>query len=186
MLGWLDNAVMLILWVMTAATLAGSVAMMWGEKMDVLVTYSECQVEYQVLSTRYNYLMNKKAEISQMLLGIHSPSLEKIGGSNPSELGHKVILFNEEINVKKQPNGKTINEEMMDLEKKMDRLVEIMKEIESVISRIRGIEAQLFYQIMINGLKPTEAVEKVARENYISQETAWRKYRNIKNLLTVK
>lgn len=151
--------------------------------MDSIRTIRDTQNDIKIISKRLEILEMKKEELHSRYLGIHSASGEMFKGSK--ENYSKVIAYLHKFEVEKQSNGLSIKEEIDQLTDKKIYLLGQLEKMHSTLKELKGIEYQLYYKMAVDGLKTTEAVEAVAEENYISKETAWRRYKNIKKL-TVK
>ena len=56
-----------------------------------------------------------------------------------------------------------------------------MDKLDDILSKMTGIEYELFYEIVYNGTNITKAVEHIAYENDKEPQTIWKNYyRNIK------
>lgn len=64
---------------------------------------------------------------------------------------------------------KQVNEEITELEK-------TIKIIEQNLKELQDPEYKIFYQMVINGLKPTEAVRRVSFEVGKEESTLWKNY----------
>lgn len=52
----------------------------------------------------------------------------------------------------------------------------IINKIEIHLGEMKGIEHKLYYEIVVNGLNPNKAVEKVSMYNDISVSAIWKNY----------
>ncbi len=75
------------------------------------------------------------------------------------EEGNKIITMNKE--------------ELTRLKKIYEKKI---KNVESNLKQLDGIEYKLYYEMEVNGLNPNKAVEKVARNVNASTSTIWKSY----------
>ena len=75
------------------------------------------------------------------------------------EEGNKIITMNKE--------------ELTRLKKIYEKKI---KNVESNLKQLDGIEYKLYYEMEVNGLNPNKAVEKVARNVNASISTIWKSY----------
>lgn len=53
---------------------------------------------------------------------------------------------------------------------------EVLKQMETDLRNLNGIENKLYFEIVINGLKPSKAIEKVSMEEEKDVSTLWKNY----------
>lgn len=63
---------------------------------------------------------------------------------------------------------------------KLRKIIEIQEkqlfQIEQDLSKMTGIQNRLYYEIVMNGLKITKAIEKIAEEEQMDISTIWKNY----------
>lgn len=65
-----------------------------------------------------------------------------------------------------------------------NELSKILNDMKEKLKNLKGIEQELFYEIVINGLNVTKAVDKVAFHNDVDSSTIWKRYyKNVKKEL---
>ena len=62
------------------------------------------------------------------------------------------------------------------LEKLQEKLVNILRQIEEKLKELKGIERELFYEIMVKGTNVTKAVDKVSITYDVDPSTIWKYY----------
>lgn len=69
-----------------------------------------------------------------------------------------------------------LKEEKEKLINLVDHLVSMISIMETHLKELTGIEHSLYYQIMVKGLSPTKAVDKVSFQHDKDVSTIWRNY----------
>lgn len=77
------------------------------------------------------------------------------------------LILNYETEIALEKN-RLIN--MIDNEEKM------IKQMESDLQNLNGIENKLYYEIVINGNNVTKAIDKVASSEFVDTSTLWKNY----------
>ncbi len=77
------------------------------------------------------------------------------------------LILNYETEIALEKN-RLIN--LIDNEEKM------IKQMESDLQNLNGIENKLYYEIVINGNNVTKAIDKVASNEFIDTSTLWKNY----------
>ncbi len=100
---------------------------------------------------------------------------------NYLNIKHKLNILNTSIEILKEYDKSIANcTEKLSVTKK--KLKEKMSIIENDLKALKGIENELYYEIIVNGYKPTKAVDIVAFKEDIDASTIWKKYYpNVKN-----
>ena len=62
------------------------------------------------------------------------------------------------------------------LEKLRKKLNDILNQIEEKLSNLKGIERELFYEVMVKGTNITRAVDKVSFAYDVDPSTIWKNY----------
>lgn len=80
-------------------------------------------------------------------------------------------------------NLKEINkkEEMLKKEKELylnwqEDLEQVIKEIEAYLKELKGIEKELFYEVVVKGTNVTRAIDKLAYIYDLEPSTIWKNY----------
>lgn len=71
---------------------------------------------------------------------------------------------------------KYINDEKKKISNMMIVQEKIINQMEADIQKLKGIENKLYYEIVINGLGITRAIDKVASSEFVDVSTLWKNY----------
>lgn len=69
-----------------------------------------------------------------------------------------------------------LEKEKQELQQLKQTYEQLLKEIEQDLKQLNGIEQKLFYEITINGLNVTKAVDKVSVVYDLDPSTIWKNY----------
>ncbi len=58
----------------------------------------------------------------------------------------------------------------------IDNEQKVIKQMESDLQKLNGIENKLYYEIVINGTNVTKAIDKVASNEFVDTSTLWKNY----------
>lgn len=151
--------------------------------MESIKTYSDTKNELKIVQARIRLLNDKKSELMYKYCGVHSISFDKEGGGGTPSNNSPVVAYLEAVETRKQENGLSIQEELENLAEREKTLSSVISDMESALYLLKGLEYKIYYQIIVKGKEINEAIEYVAQENYISERTAWRYYKNVKKYL---
>ena len=85
----------------------------------------------------------------------------------------ELVKINIETLNNKEKHLKDIKNSLKELELKLENNT---KKIESKLKDLKGIEQELFYSILVEGINPTKAVDNVAFKNDKDPSTIWKNY----------
>lgn len=139
--------------------------------MNVFQAYSNTKAECDVLKLRLELMRERETKIEDMYaLPNYSPvDIEKY----ISESGRRT-----------NDTQRTVYEEISMLEKDISKYELALKGMEESLVMMQGIEYDLYKAIVIDGMKPSVAVEKVSNQCGKSESTLWRNaYKKIKTFL---
>ena len=135
--------------------------------------YTNTLLELRTCEERYRLLQERREVYYVKYLGVRSPNFEKIGsGKNWSIDGMSVFL--DLVGRINPQTGMSLDEELEMLARQIAELNTVLKKIRAALRKMEGLEFQLYVAIVIDGLTVTEAVQKTAEKNYLSEQTVWR------------
>ena len=151
--------------------------------METIRCIKDTESELKIVNERIEILENQKMALHIKYLGVKSPNLE-----NPMNLtsygdNSKVVAYLHAVEVKKQSNGMSIEEELKILHERSEFLFQKLLTMNFYLKNLKGIEYQIFSKIVVDGKNVTRAVEEVCEEKDISLMTGWRKYNKIKKIV---
>lgn len=138
-------------------------------------SYCNSIIELKVAQERLQYLQNKKEELFTLYIMPKAMQVDNVGGQNKPKNTDNVMRYVVAVNTPNE-NGLSINEEIELLQKQVNHLTALLETMTKSLISLKGIECQLFVEIMINGSKPSEAVNKIAEQSYMSVANVWKHY----------
>lgn len=92
-------------------------------------------------------------------------------------------ILNERLDIIKKEKESLLKEERI-IKETIDLYVNEINSIKKNMSNLKGIEYELYTEIVINGLNASKAVEKVAEKNEKDVSTIWKNYYpNVKKII---
>lgn len=139
--------------------------------------YTDTLIEYKLAKLRLKHLLEKKEELYVMYLGLKSPQLGEEAPQVSKVNRDKMIAYLNALEEVRY-NGLSLNEEIKIVSNEVDTLESIVESMTKSISSLEGIEGKLYYEIVVNNRKPTDAVKYIAESEHISEPVIWHKYYN--------
>lgn len=137
--------------------------------------YTNTRCELEMAKTRLNLLMDRKEKLYCKYFPITAKLKEVIvdGGDKNND---KMADYLHELYEVDIGTGKSLAEEISYQQETVDKLQGYLNIMADSLSKMTGIEYQLFYEIVYKGVKITKAVENVAVANDIEPQTIWKNY----------
>lgn len=134
--------------------------------MLAIKSYTNSILEKEILEIRLKVLMDREEKIYNNCLLL----------KNKNNFAKYIY----ELSKKNSLTGESIKEEIMDLREEKEKLEKTLFEMEKGLKGLTGVTKELFTEIVFNGLKPTKAVEKIAKHKNMSINNVWKNhYRKI-------
>jgi len=135
-------------------------------------TNTKCELE--MAKTRLNLLMDRKEQLYCKYFPITSKLKEvMVDGSRNND---KMADYLHELHEVDIGTGKSLEEEITYQQQNVDKLQGYLNVMADSLSKMTGIEYQLFYEIAYKGINITKAVDKVASVNDVEPQTIWKNY----------
>lgn len=138
-------------------------------------SFTDTKCELEMAKTRLNLLMDRKEKLYCKYFPITSKIKEVMvdGGSKNND---KMAEYLHELYDIDIGTGKSLAEEIEYQQQNVEKLQGYLNTMADSLSKMTGIEYQLFYEIVYKGVKITKAVENVAIANDIEPQTIWKNY----------
>jgi len=148
--------------------------------MFTIRSYTDTKCELDMAKTRLNLLMDKKATIYRKYFPL-TPTLKEIVVDGGEENNDKMADYLHEINVIDVGTGMSIEGEIAYQQNIVEQLQGYLNSMSESLSKMTGIEYQLFYEIVYNGINVTKAVDNIAYKYDVDVSTIWKKhYKKVK------
>ena len=148
--------------------------------MYIIRTYTNTKCELEMAKTRLNLLMDRKEKLYCKYFPITSRPKEIVvdGGEKDND---KMALYLHELYLIDVGTGMSLAGEIDDQQETVNNLQNYITNMESTLSKMSGIEYDLYYEIVVNGTSITKAVERIAEKYDRDNQTIWKNhYRKIK------
>ncbi len=143
--------------------------------MYAIRNYTNTKCELEMAKTRLNLLMDRKEQLYCKYFPITSkPKEVMVDGGNRNN--DKMADYLYELHDVDIGTGKSLAEEITYQQQTVDKLQGYINIMADSLNKMTGIEYQLFYEIVHNGVKITKAVENIAIANDIEPQTIWKNY----------
>lgn len=147
--------------------------------MYAIRNYTNTKCELEMAKTRLNLLMDRKEKLYCKYFPLTSKIKEVIvdGGEHNTD---KMADYLYELHDVDIGTGKSLADEITFEQQNVDKLQGYLNDMNESLSKMTGIEYQLFYEIVYKGVNITKAVDNIAEANNIEPQTIWKNhYRKI-------
>ena len=143
--------------------------------MYAIRNYTNTKCELEMAKTRLNLLMDRKEKLYCKYFPITSHIKEVMvdGGCKNND---KMADYLHELHEVDIGTGKSLAEEITYQQQNVDKLQGYLNNMADSLSKMTGIEYQLFYEIVYKGVNITKAVDNIADANNIEPQTIWKNY----------
>lgn len=148
--------------------------------MNSLENFTDTMCELLIAESRLKYLQDRRSELFAQCFPITSHIKEVVtdGGGYPQD---KMARYISALHDEKMETGRSLADEIEYQTSLIQRLNQTIKSMETSLLRMQGIEYKLYYNIVVEGVTPTEAVQAMAKATSRDEQTIWKYYyRNIK------
>lgn len=143
--------------------------------MAILRNYTNTLLDLRSCEQRYLYLREKREVYYVRYLGAKSPNFEGLGvQKNWGVDGMSVFL--DLVTKKNGRTGLSLDDEIEKLLTEMATLSKVLADMGKNLRRMKGIEYQLYSAVVIDNLNISRAVQKVAEDNFMSEQNIWATY----------
>ena len=128
--------------------------------------YTNTKCELEMAKTRLSLLMDRKEKLYCKYFPITSkPKEVMVDGGNYNK--DKMAEYMAELYDVDIGTGKSLAGEIQYQQETINKLEEYLNIMAESLSKMTGIEYQLFYEIVYNGINITKAVENIATANNV-------------------
>lgn len=143
--------------------------------MFTIHTYTDTKCELEMAKIRLNRLMDKKETLYCKFFPLTATLKEDVvdGGEKNRDKMADYVHELHEIDI---GTGKSLAEEIIYQQENVNKIQNYVDSMNNILSKMVGIEYQLFYEIACKGVNVTKAVDIIAERNDIDIRTVWRNY----------
>lgn len=147
--------------------------------MLTIRNYTDTECELEIAKSRLDLLIDKKTKLYRKYFPITATTKELMvdGGEENTD---KMADYLHELHEIDYGTGKSLEEEIIYQQETVDKLRGYLDIMSDSLSKMKGLEYQLFYEIVYNGVNVTKAVENISSKYNTDVSTVWRVYKRIK------
>lgn len=141
--------------------------------MDTIRTYTNTKCELEMAKTRLSLLMDRKEQLYAKYFPVTQKLKDDIikGGEKDND---KMAMYVHELNEVDIGTGYSLAQEIEYQRGVVDKIKNYLDVMDDTLSRLKGIEYSLYYEIVKNGVNKTLAVDKVSRQYNKECRTIWK------------
>lgn len=137
--------------------------------------YTNTKCELEMAKTRLNLLMDRKEKLYCKYFPVTS-KIKEISTNCGNANNDKMAEYLSELTKINSITGKSLDDEIKEQTNTVKTLQGYLNKMNNSLSKMTGIEYKLFYEIVVNGISITKAIEKVSFDNNIEPQTIWKNY----------
>ena len=145
--------------------------------MFTIRSYTDTKCELEMAKTRLSLLMDKKEKLYCKYFPI-TPTLKEVMVDGGQRNNDKMADYLHELHEIDVGTGKSLADEIVYQQQNIDKLQGYLNNMNESLSKMTGIEYQLYYEIVVKGVNVTKAVENIADKNDKETRTIWKNYYN--------
>ena len=149
--------------------------------MDAIKTYTNTKCELEMAKIRLSLLMDRKEQLYAKYFPVTQKLKDDVvkGGKKDND---KMAQYVYELNEVDIGTGRSLAQEIEYQRTVVDNIKRYVTEMSETLSKMRGIEYALYYEIVVNGVNTSKAVSNVAERYNRDDQTIWKYYyKKIKN-----
>lgn len=147
--------------------------------MLTIRNYTDTECELEIAKSRLDFLIDKKTRLYRKYFPLSS-EVKEIMVDGGEENTDKMADYLHELHEIDYGTGKSLEEEIIYQQEIVDKLKNYLDIMSNSLSKMKGLEYQLFYEIVYNGVNITKAVENISSNYNADVSTVWRVYKRIK------
>lgn len=155
--------------------------------METIRTYTNTRCELEIAKARLGWLMDRKEELYCKYFPITAKYKEDVisGGEHRNDKMDRYLAELYDVDI---GTGLSLAEEIDQQRAIVDRLNTYLANMTDALSRMVGIEYELFFEIVVNHRRITRAVEYIAEKYDLETRTIWKCYyskikKDVENLI---
>ena len=141
--------------------------------METIRTYTNTKCELEMAKTRLSLLMDRKEQLYCKYFPVTQRLKEDVikGGANDND---KMARYVHELNEVDIGTGFSLAQEIEYQRSVVDMLARYVNEMTETLSKMSGIEYALYYEIVVNGVGISKAVNNIAERYNKENYTVWK------------
>ena len=153
--------------------------------MDAIRTYTNTKCELEVAKARLSLLMDRKEQLYCKYFPVTQQLKSDVikGGEKDKDkfASYMYELYNVDIGT-----GKSLADEIDYQRAVVDKLTYYVNVMSETLGKMTGIEYNLYYEIVVRGVRPSRAVSNIAEQYNLDDSAIWKyHYSKIKKDLKI-
>ena len=150
--------------------------------MFAIRNYTDTKCELELAKTRLSLLVERKEKLYCKYFPVTSRLKEDL--TEGGEQKDKMTEYLYELHEIDYGTGKSLHDEIIEQQELVKELKKYLKLMNKALSKLSGIEYQLFYEIVYNKVKITQAVDNIAIKHNMDASNIWKNhYKKIKKYI---
>lgn len=148
--------------------------------MFVIRTYTNTKCELEMAKTRLNLLIDRRTGLYSSYFPLTS-QLKQVNVEGGVENEDKMADYLHDLHCVDIGTGKSLAEEIEKQQEVVIKLESYIRDMDTILSKLKGIEYDLYYEIVVNGTQISKAISLIAEKYDKDDQTIWKHhYRKIK------
>lgn len=145
--------------------------------METIRTYTDTKCELEMAKLRLGLLMDKKEQLYAKYFPVTQRIKDDIikGGSRDND---KMANYVHELNEVDIGTGRSLAQEIEYQRAVVDRFTRYINDMNETLSKMKGIEYALYYEIVVNGVRISKAISNIAERYERDDHTIWKYHYN--------
>lgn len=151
--------------------------------MFTIQTYTNTICELEMAKKRLNLLMDRKEKLYCKYFPL-TPTLKEDIVDGGEKNRDKMAEYVHELHEVDIGTGKSLAEEITYQQENVDKIQSYVNNMNDILSKLNGIEYELYYEIVVKSTAISKAVDNIAEKYNKDSRTIWKYYyKNIKKYI---
>ncbi len=145
--------------------------------MFTIHSYTDTKCELEMAKTRLSLLMDRKEKLYCKYFPL-TPKLKEVMVDGGERNNDKMADYVHELHEIDIGTGKSLAEEITYQQGIVNKLQGYLNDMTNSLAKMTGLEYKLYYEIVVNGVNVSKAVDKIADSSGKDTRTIWKNYYN--------
>lgn len=153
--------------------------------MDTIRTYTNTKCELEMAKARLGLLQNRKERLFSQYFPV-TAEYRQISAKTEAHKNDRMADYVHRLHEVDVGTGRSLADEIEYQQGVVDQLFQCVTLMNEALSRMKGIEYALYYEIVVKGVGISRAVSRIAERYHRDDRTIWKRYYSkIKNDLKI-
>ncbi len=145
--------------------------------MFTIHSYTDTKCELEMAKTRLSLLMDRKEKLYCKYFPL-TPKLKEVMVDGGERNNDKMADYLHELHEIDIGTGKSLADEITYQQENVNKLQGYLNDMTDSLAKMTGLEYKLYYEIVVNGVNVSKAVDKIADMSGKDTGTIWKNYYN--------